>query len=77
VARWLLAAHHDYDGAKAAYQPFDRLVDPDRITRLTLTRLVADALRRGQPAFVIVNNKAEGSSPLSVAALARAIAEVE
>jgi hypothetical protein len=73
AARWLLAHHRDYEGARAAYQPFDRLVEPDRIVRRSLVELIKRALATGQPAFVIVNNKAEGSSPLSVAALARAI----
>ncbi|MBZ0234599.1 MAG: DUF72 domain-containing protein [Deltaproteobacteria bacterium] len=75
VARWLLAHHRDYDGARAAYEPFDRLVEPDRTVRDALVELIARALAAGQPAFVIVNNKAEGSSPLSVAALARALVE--
>lgn len=75
VARWLLAHHRDYDGARAAYEPFNRLVEPDRIVRGSLVELIKRALATGQPAFVIVNNKAEGSSPLSVAALARAIVD--
>lgn len=77
VARWLLAHHRDYDGARAAYEPFDRLVEPDRVVRGALVELIARALASGQPAFVIVNNKAEGSSPLSVAALARALVDAE
>lgn len=75
VARWLLAHHRDYDGARAAYEPFHRLVEPDRIVRGSLVELIKRALASGQPAFVIVNNKAEGSSPLSVVALARAIVD--
>ncbi len=77
VARWLLAHHRDYEGARAAYEPFDRLVEPDRIVRGALVELIARALASGQPAYVIVNNKAEGSSPLSVAALARALVDAE
>jgi uncharacterized protein YecE (DUF72 family) len=73
VARWLLAPHRDYDGAKAAYEPFNALVEPDRTIRASLVELIKRALAAGQPAFVIINNKAEGSSPLSVAALARAL----
>ncbi|HTJ43787.1 MAG TPA: DUF72 domain-containing protein [Kofleriaceae bacterium] len=71
VARWLLAPHHDYESAKAAYAPFDRLVDPDPSTRAQLATLVTDAMRRDVPAWIIANNKAEGSSPLTLAALAR------
>jgi uncharacterized protein YecE (DUF72 family) len=75
AARWLLAHHRDYDGARAAYEPFDRLVEPDRITRGSLVELIKRALATGVPVYVIVNNKAEGSSPLSVAALARTLVD--
>jgi uncharacterized protein YecE (DUF72 family) len=75
VARWLLAHHRDYDGARAAYEPFDRLVEPDRIVRGALVALIKGAIASGLPAYVIENNKAEGSSPLSVAALARALVD--
>lgn len=75
VVRWMLAAHHDYDSAVAAYQPFDRLVDPDPPNRRAIADLVRGAIRRGAPALVIVNNKAEGSSPRSVDALARELVD--
>ncbi len=75
VARWMLAAHHDYDSAKAAYAPFDRLVDPDPRTRAQLAALAADAGRRGVPAWIIANNKAEGSSPLTLIELARELVD--
>ena len=55
------------------YAPFDRLVDPDVPKRQSLARLCAAAVGRGQPAFVIINNKAEGSAPLSALHLAAAI----
>jgi hypothetical protein len=56
------------------YQPFGRLVDEDPGVRGTVADLVRDAARAGRPAFVIANNKAEGSAPLTLVALARAIA---
>lgn len=75
VARWMLAAHHDYESAKAAYAPFDRLVDPDPRTRAQFAALAADAGRRGVPAWIIANNKAEGSSPLTLIELARELVD--
>jgi uncharacterized protein YecE (DUF72 family) len=75
VVRWLLAPHHDYTTARAAYQPFNALVDPDPGARAAIARMIARAVMRGQPAIVIANNKAEGSSPLTVEALARAVVE--
>jgi hypothetical protein len=41
-----------------------------------LTRLAQGALRAGLGVWVIVNNKAEGSSPLSVERLARRVAGI-
>lgn len=73
VVRWSLRAGFRYDDAKARYAPFDRIIDPDIVTRGTLAHLVHVAQRSGQPAFVIVNNKAEGSAPLSCIELARAV----
>jgi uncharacterized protein YecE (DUF72 family) len=73
VVRWLLAPQHDYEGARVAYRPFNRLVEPDPDVRTSIARLITEAVERGEGAFVIVNNKAEGSSPLSIVALARAL----
>lgn len=75
VARWSLHPGLRYEAAKSRYAPFDRLLDPDPITRGVLAHLVHVAVRSAQPAYVIVNNKAEGSAPLSCVALARAIVE--
>lgn len=75
VIRWLLAPHHDYEGARAAYHPFNALVDPDPATRGDIATLIGEALARETPAFVILNNKAEGSSPLSIEALAAAVVD--
>ncbi len=73
VVRWMLPPNLGYDEARARYAPFDRLVDEDVPTRQSLATLCAAAAQRGQPAFVIINNKAEGSAPLSALKLASAI----
>lgn len=73
VVRWNLHAGLRYDEAKNRYAPFDRLLDADLITRGTLAHLAHVALRSEQPAFIIANNKAEGSAPLSCIELAKAI----
>jgi uncharacterized protein YecE (DUF72 family) len=73
VVRWSLQAGFRYDEARNRYAPFDRIIDPDIVTRGTLAHLIHVALRSAQPAFVIVNNKAEGSAPLSCVELARAV----
>jgi len=73
VVRWSLRAGLRYEEARRRYAPFDRLLDADLVTRGTLAHLAHVALRSGQPAFIVVNNKAEGSAPLSCIELARAI----
>lgn len=74
VVRWNLNARHEYEAAKARYSPFDRLVDEDISTRESIARLVLAPLAAGHQAFVIANNKAEGSAPLTLAKLAASIA---
>jgi uncharacterized protein YecE (DUF72 family) len=73
VVRWSLHSGFRYDEAKNRYAPFDRLIDPDLATRGALAHLLHVAIRSSQPAYVIVNNKAEGSAPLSCVELARAV----
>ena len=55
--------------------PFDRLVEPQPAMREDVCTLIEEAGRRGYEVFVIVNNKAEGSSPLTVRALAERLVE--
>ncbi len=75
VARWNLGHGQAYDSARERYAPFDRIVDPDPVNRAALATFVTEAADTGRAAFVAINNKAEGSAPLSVEALARAIIE--
>ncbi len=74
IVRWSLHAGLRYEEAKNRYAPFDRLLDADLTTRGTLAHLAHVAIRSHQPAFIIANNKAEGSAPLTCIELARAIA---
>jgi uncharacterized protein YecE (DUF72 family) len=73
VARWNLHAGRAYEEARADYFPFDRLVEEDEPTRTAVASLAARAAARGREVFVTINNKAEGSAPLSVLRLAEAI----
>lgn len=70
VIRWMLHAKHGYNEARAAYAPFDRIVDEDALTRDQIVAAAVAAADENREAYVIVNNKAEGSSPLSVFGLA-------
>jgi uncharacterized protein YecE (DUF72 family) len=74
VCRWNLHRGLRYKQAKARWEPFDRLQAPDADTRQTLARVILATLNHGHQAFVVINNKAEGSAPLSVLELARLLA---
>jgi uncharacterized protein YecE (DUF72 family) len=73
VARWNLHAGRQYEEAKADYFPFDRLVEEDLPSRRALAGLARLAAELARDVYITVNNKAEGSAPLSVARLAAAI----
>jgi uncharacterized protein YecE (DUF72 family) len=75
VARWMLPPGLGYEEARELYAPFDRLVNEDPTTRGDLASLVLQALEDGQPVYVTINNKAEGSAPVSIERLASAIVE--
>lgn len=73
LVRWMLGHGQAYDVARQRYAPFDRLVDEDPVTRRTIAELAVRSARRRQPVYVTVNNKAEGSAPRSIVALASEI----
>lgn len=75
VARLMLPPFTRYEEKKATFAPFDKLAAPQDEMRDDVLRLVLEALDRGaDDVYVLVNNKAEGSAPLTVRELAKAIA---
>ncbi len=72
--RWLLARYLTYDGAKDRYAPFTKIVDDDPVNRATVVSLLRAALGAGRNAWVIANNKAEGSAPLTIERIAEELA---
>ncbi|MDR5749691.1 DUF72 domain-containing protein [Caballeronia sp. LZ024] len=74
IVRWSLHSGFKYEQAKSKYEPFDKLVDEDPDTRRDLAELAARYVFAGQPVVIAVNNKAEGSAPLTCFKLAEAIA---
>ncbi len=75
VVRWMLNSKFDFETARDEYAPFNRLVDEDPTSRAQIAALAILAAARNQPVYVVVNNKAEGSSPLSVRKLAESIVQ--
>ncbi len=76
VCRLSLTPGHRYDERRASFAPFDRIVAPDPVMRADVAALARACAAQGKkPLYVIVNNKVEGSSPLTVRALVERMAE--
>jgi len=75
VARALLRPGRTYDEAVDAFAPYDRIQDPSPDLRDDLVRLIEIAVRTRIPAYLLVNNRAEGSAPLTVAEVLRMLPE--
>jgi uncharacterized protein YecE (DUF72 family) len=73
IVRWALNPIQRNGVAKMTYAPFNRIVHPDPATRAGLVHLIDVAQKSGQQSFVIANNKAEGSAPLTMIELAKDI----
>ncbi|HEX5716797.1 MAG TPA: DUF72 domain-containing protein [Thermoanaerobaculia bacterium] len=74
LVRWLLGPGMTYEDAGRRYSPFNRIQAPDENARRALVTLARNALGAGRPFVCTVNNNAEGCAPLSIEALARALA---
>ncbi|MDP3277979.1 MAG: DUF72 domain-containing protein [Deltaproteobacteria bacterium] len=70
VTRLLLRPGTQYQTQREKFAPFDALVEPDLTMRDEVCDVVEAATRAGLESFVLVNNKAEGSSPRTVRAIA-------
>ena len=70
VARALLRPGRTYAQAVEAFAPYDHIQDENLALRHDLVALARTAINLRIPAYVIVNNRAEGSSPLTIKAVA-------
>jgi hypothetical protein len=76
VIRLLLKPGKWYENQKQVFAPFDKLVEPDDDMRRDVLDIVRLAALAGRKTYLLVNNKAEGSAPLTIEALAeRYVAE--
>jgi uncharacterized protein YecE (DUF72 family) len=74
LIRLLLRPGTLYGERREEFLPFDRIVDPNPEMRAQVADLTREALRLGRETYVLVNNKAEGCSPLTIRALAEELA---
>ena len=77
LIRWMLQPGHRYAQARDAWAPFNELQRPDAVRRTEVAELAHRAAQAGGQVLVIINNKAEGSAPRSVEALANAFRSLE
>ncbi len=69
VCRLNLPPGTEYEAQLEAFAPFDTLQAPDPSMREDVTKLVQRCAALGKTVWLTVNNKAEGSSPLTVRAI--------
>jgi hypothetical protein len=74
VSRALLRPGRTYAEAVDAFAPYDHVQDENPPLRADLVALAKAALELRIPAYLIVNNRAEGCAPLTIAAVAARIA---
>lgn len=73
VSRMLIAPGERYEQRVEAWSPFDRIQEDNPTLRREAVDLIRQALDRSLPVYVIVNNKIEGCSPLTLEAIAGAL----
>lgn len=71
VIRLLLPPSLGYQEAKAAFSPFDQIVAQQPAMRQEAIDLIRYGLLLEKEVYLLVNNKAEGSSPRTIRALAQ------
>lgn len=73
LIRWMLQPGFRYAEARDAWAPFRELRRPDTVRREEVVELIRSAAALGSPPLLVVNNKAEGSAPLSISAVAASL----
>ncbi len=66
VSRILLQPGTKYEQAVEAFSPYDKIQEESMELRRTGADLIRRALKAGVPAFVFVNNRAEGCAPKTI-----------
>jgi len=74
IARALLRPGRYYAEAVDAFAPYDRIQDESPELRNDLVALAERAIKLRIPAYLLINNRAEGSAPNTIAAVTRMLA---
>ncbi|MEK6630533.1 MAG: DUF72 domain-containing protein [Acidobacteriota bacterium] len=70
MVRLLLRPGAWYEEQRQVFAPFDKLVEPDVAMRRDVLDIIRRAATGSRQTYLLVNNKAEGSAPLTIEALA-------
>ncbi|WP_170319422.1 DUF72 domain-containing protein [Polyangium spumosum] len=73
VCRLSIRPGERYEERRRICAPFDKIVSPDEESRGDVVEVAKRCAHEGRSLMVLVNNKVEGSAPLTVRALARRI----
>ena len=73
LARALLRPGMYYDDAVDAFSPYDRIREPNPELRSDIARLIDRASTMRIPAYILVNNRAEGSAPRTIMEIVRGL----
>ncbi len=66
VSRFLLKPGRKYADAVKSFQPYTGLQELNADARLAANKILKQAVERKQQAFIYVNNRLEGSAPLTI-----------
>ena len=71
AARFLLKPGRTYEQAVSTFQPYREVQEPNEEARAAATKLVTDGVSKStrRPTFIYVNNRLEGNSPSTIAAI--------
>ena len=75
MVRLLLAPGTRYEERRQEMAPFNRIARADDRMRRQVTSLLSTATANRKRTYLLVNNKAEGSAPLTIEAIARRLVE--
>ncbi len=76
VVRALLRKGRLYEQAVKAFEPYERVQEPDEGTRDAMRRVVERCRATKRPAFLFVNNRLEGHAPTTIEAVVNRLTPV-
>jgi len=69
LTRALLRKGRPYEQAVKKFQPYEKIQDVNEAGRAALREIIGRADKTKQPAYIFVNNRFEGNSPSTIAAI--------